>query len=101
MSSPMKGSIATKIDKKIERMTIPEKDKIDVVCRTLQNVSKDIPNYMILRESLQNEIDSVVMRGDNKDSILCSTATSFNNWSFKEISINARVSELNQQPMEE
>ena len=71
MSSPMKGSIATKIDKKIERMTIPEKDKIDVVCRTLQNVSKDIPNYMILRESLQNEIDSVVMRGDNKDVEIC------------------------------
>lgn len=73
MSSP-KGSIATKTIKtikKIERMTIPEKDKIDVVYRSLQNVSKDIPNYMILRESLQNEIDSVVMRADNKDVEIC------------------------------
>ena len=73
MSSPQ-GSIATKTIKtikKIERMTIPEKDKTDVVCRTLKNVSKDIPNYMILRESLQNEIDSAVMRDDNKDVEIC------------------------------
>jgi len=70
MSSPQ-GSIATKINKKIERMTIPEKDKIDVVCRTLQNVSKDIPSYMILRESLQNEIDSVMMRADDKNVEIC------------------------------
>ncbi len=69
MSTPL-GTIAVqknKENKKIERMNIPEKDKMDVVCRTLQNVSKDIPLYMIIRESLQNEIDSAVMRTDNKE----------------------------------
>jgi hypothetical protein len=69
MSSPQ-GTIAVqknKENKKIERMSIPEKDKMDVVCRTLQNVSKDIPLYMIIREALQNEIDSAIMRADSKE----------------------------------
>ena len=64
MSSPQ-GTIAIKknnID--IEKMSIPEKDTIDVVCRALQNTSKDIPHYMIVREAIQNEIDSIIMKND-------------------------------------
>jgi hypothetical protein len=64
MSSPQ-GTIAIKknnID--IEKMSIPEKDKIDVVCRALQNTSKDIPLFMLAREAIQNEIDSIIMKND-------------------------------------
>lgn len=59
--SSLERSIALTDNKRIERMNIPEKDKIDVVCRTLQNVSKEFPPHLIIREAVQNELDSILM----------------------------------------
>lgn len=59
--SSLVRNIALINDKRIERMNIPEKDKIDVVCRTLQNVSKEFPPHLIIREAVQNELDSILM----------------------------------------
>ena len=65
MSSPQ-GTIAIKKNNTdIEKMSIPEKDKTDVVFRALQNTSKDIPLFMLAREAVQNEIDSIIMKNDH------------------------------------
>ena len=61
MSSPQ-GSIALTQKKKIEKMTIPEKDKTGMVFRALENVSKDIPLYMLWREAFHNEFDAIIMK---------------------------------------